>query len=284
MNLKKFFSVFCLLSVSYCMTVGQSSVERSNELAANPKIQQAEESSQKTTLTQTNKETPQKQRFEPNLNKQRMEIKIFVFNPFQENTYLISTLNKECLVIDPGCLESEEKNELANYIIQNGLTLKRVINTHLHLDHAFGCNFLAQKFGIQAEASQKDEPLLDRIKDYSTAFGLLSDAVESAKLGGYLKEGDVIELGDLKFEVLENPGHSLGGLIFLERSEGVAFVGDSIFKGSVGRTDLPGGNHKQLIENLRKNILTLPKETVLYPGHGPSTTVDWERCHNPYLE
>ena len=213
-----------------------------------------------------------------------MEIKKFVFNPFQENTYLVINQSKECLIIDPGCLDQNEKEELANYITENGLTLKRVINTHLHLDHAFGCNFIAQKFGVQTEASKLDEPLLERIRDYATAFGLLPNAVESARLGGYLKEGDVVTLGELSFDVLENPGHSMGGLLFYEKKEGVVFVGDSIFKGSIGRTDLPGGDYHQLIDCLRKNLFSLPKETILYPGHGPSTTVDWERCHNPYLE
>lgn len=213
-----------------------------------------------------------------------MEIKKFIFNPFQENTYLVINQVKECLIIDPGCLEQREKEELANYITENGLMLKRVINTHLHLDHAFGCYFLNKKFGIATEASQKDEPLLERIRDYAAAFGLEPNFVEPSRLGGYLKYGDIIKLGEVELEVLENPGHSMGGLLFYERKEGIVFVGDSIFKGSIGRTDLPGGDYQQLIDNLRKNILSLPKETILYPGHGPSTTVDWERCHNSYLQ
>lgn len=191
---------------------------------------------------------------------------------------------KECLLIDPGCLEQSEKEELANYITGNQLTLKRVLNTHLHLDHAFGCHFVSQRFGIDTEASQKDEVLLQHIRDYASAFGLTADVVEDAKMGGYLKEGDEVTLGELTFCVMENPGHSMGGLLFYEKNEGVVFVGDSIFKGSIGRTDLPGGDFRQLVDALKRNLFALPKETKLFPGHGPSTTVDWERCHNPYLQ
>lgn len=213
-----------------------------------------------------------------------MKIKKFVFNPFQVNTYLVANQSNECLIIDPGCLEQREKEELSRYITDNNLTVKRVVATHLHLDHAFGCNFISREFGIQTEASQKDEPLLQHIRDYASAFGIAANAVEKSSLGGYLKEDDEITIGELTFKVMENPGHSTGGLLFYEKNEGVIFAGDSVFKGSIGRTDLPGGDFGQLVSNLKRNLFALPKETQILPGHGPSTSIDWERCHNPYLD
>ncbi|HOI27809.1 MAG TPA: MBL fold metallo-hydrolase [Paludibacteraceae bacterium] len=210
-----------------------------------------------------------------------MQIKQFTFNPFQENTYLLINDQKECIIIDPGCLFVEEKEKLANYITNNGLTLKRLIVTHLHLDHSFGIHFISEKFGVKAEASQKDEFLLADMKKQASLFGLCDD-VEGGELGGYLKEGDIIQLGEIELHVREVPGHSPGGLLYYAPKNGFAFVGDTIFQGSIGRTDLAGGSYSELIKNIHEKIMLLPPETVLYAGHGPRTTVDKELESNPY--
>lgn len=211
-----------------------------------------------------------------------MKIEVFTCNPIQENTYIVYDETKECIIIDCGCLFDVEKEKLKDFIDENKLILKRVINTHLHLDHSFGNRFLFNEYGIKPEAHQADEFLIPQMAMQADVFGIpMND--EAMPLGGYLNEGDTIKVGHLTFEILHVPGHSPGSLVFYEKNEHVLFVGDVLFKGSIGRTDLPKGSYSSLIENIQSKIMVLPPQTVVFSGHGPTTTIAYEMENNPFL-
>jgi len=212
-----------------------------------------------------------------------MKVKLFVFSPFQENTYLLISEDNECILIDPGCFEQEEKERLKAYLEENKLVLKRVLNTHLHIDHAFGNSFLFHQYGIAAEAHQADEFLLERMTQQAEMFGI-GGVDDVTPLGNYLNEGDKIKVGDIELEVLHVPGHSPGSLVYYAPKNGYVFVGDVLFQGSIGRTDLPKGNYNELISGIRSKLLTLPDGTVVFSGHGPRTTIGEERRYNPFLK
>ena len=211
-----------------------------------------------------------------------MTIKTFTFNPIQENTYLVYDETNEAVVIDAGCVSEIEKRALKNYIEDNNLTLKRVINTHLHFDHQFGNKFLFDTYGILPEAGKADEYLLDDVVAHVRSFGL--DIKEEAQpLGGYLTENQVIKFGNTSFVIYQVPGHSPGSVAFYDQKDGIVFAGDVLFRGSIGRTDLPQGDYGTLIESITNKLLPLPDSTVVYCGHGPSTTIGFERKNNPFL-
>ena len=212
-----------------------------------------------------------------------MIIKTFIFNPLQENTYLvIDQVSNECMIIDAGMLFDQEKQQIAAYLQDNNLQLKYVVNTHLHLDHCFGNGFLYNTFGVKPLAHADDEDLLRFMNAHAAAFGVPFNE-EPQPLGGYLSEGDTLQLGNETFEVLHIPGHSKGGIVFYNAAQGVLFSGDSLFNMSIGRTDLPGGDYATLINALTQKVMTLPDATVVYPGHGPTTTIEQEKMYNAYL-
>ncbi len=211
-----------------------------------------------------------------------MKIKLFVFNPFQENTYLLINEDDECIIIDPGCADKEEKERLKAYLEENNLKLKRVLNTHLHVDHAFGNSFLFHQCGIGAEANQADEFLLDGMSRQAELFGI-REVDDPTPLKNYLNEGDKIKLGDIEIEVLHVPGHSPGSLVFYLPKNNCLFAGDVLFRGSIGRTDLAKGNLDELLSGIRTKLLTLPDETIVFSGHGQRTTIGEEKRNNPFL-
>ena len=211
-----------------------------------------------------------------------MTIKIFTFNPFQENTYLLFDETKEAVLIDAGCITETEKLTLKRFIDENGLTLKRLINTHLHLDHQFGNKFVADTFGLLPEANQQDEFLLANVVEQARSFGF-SVEEEAQALGAYINEDDEIKFGNCSLKAIHVPGHSPGSLAFYSEKEGVVFAGDVLFRNSIGRTDLPYGDYATLILSITKKLLPLPDSTVVYCGHGPSTTIGSEKSSNPYL-
>ncbi len=211
-----------------------------------------------------------------------MKIKTFVFNPVQENTYLVYD-GDECIVIDAGCLFPQEEAELADFIAKNSLTLKQVLNTHLHFDHAFGNYFLAQKYGIAPKAHKADEFMIPIIQEQVRRFGFSNLKVEEQPLDSYLTEGDTIRFGNTELSVLHVPGHSPGSLCFYCKKADVLFSGDVLFHESIGRTDLPGGSYHDLINGITQKLLTLPDDTTVYPGHGESTTIKHEKQFNPFL-
>ncbi|MDD2286260.1 MAG: MBL fold metallo-hydrolase [Paludibacter sp.] len=211
-----------------------------------------------------------------------MTIKIFTFNPIQENTYVVHDETGKAIVIDAGCCFENEKNALRSYIDDNKLTLVKVLNTHLHLDHQFGNKFLFDTYGIAPEAHGGDEFLLKRIVAGAVIYGF--PVTEDAQpIGTYLQENQEINVGNITLKTIHIPGHSPGHLVFHNEKEKVLFAGDVLFNGSIGRTDLEQGDHATLIRNITEKLLILPDETVVYPGHGPATTIGKERVSNPYL-
>ena len=212
-----------------------------------------------------------------------MKIKQIQNNPFQENTYVVwDEATMEAAIIDCGALFPQEEERIDTFVSDNNLKVKYILNTHLHLDHCFGNAWAAERYGILPMAHKDDETLLARMGEQARMFGLPFE-VRTEKLGGYLKDGDVLMLGEHEIKVIHTPGHSRGGLCFYISSAGWLISGDSLFEGSIGRTDLEGGSYATLIKSITECLMTLPNETVVYPGHGPYTTIGNEKNNNPFL-
>lgn len=211
-----------------------------------------------------------------------MQIKTFIFNPIQENTYVVYDETKECIIIDAGCMFPKEEMLLIDFIEANDLELKRVINTHLHFDHVFGNAFLADRYGVLPEAHKADEFLIQAMENHPKSFGVPVD-IKAQHLKGYLNEGDTIRFGNSELKVINTPGHSPGGICFYSAKDNALFVGDSLFLESIGRTDLIQGDLTALVDGITKKLLILPDETIVYTGHGDTTTIGHEKKFNPYL-
>ncbi|BEG98523.1 MBL fold metallo-hydrolase [Bacteroides sedimenti] len=211
-----------------------------------------------------------------------MRIKRFEFNMFPVNCYILSDETNEAVIIDPGCFYEEEKQALKNFINNNGLIIKHLLNTHLHLDHIFGNPFMLHEFGIKAEANKADEFWLEQAPKQSRMFGFELKE-EPVPLGKYICDGDIISFGNTKLEAIHVPGHSPGSLVFYCKEENCMFSGDVLFQGSIGRADLARGNFDDLLENICSRLFVLPNETVVYPGHGAPTTIGTEKTENPFF-
>ena len=211
-----------------------------------------------------------------------MNIKIFTFNQFFENTFIISDSTNECIIIDPGCYDKNEKQILQDYILSNNLVPTRLINTHCHIDHILGNNFVSKTWDLELEIHHKDIDLLKNSKDIADLYGFVNYE-KSPITNKFLVEGDIIEFGKSKLEVLFTPGHAPGHISLYSKNENFIISGDVLFNNSIGRTDLPGGNYSTLIDTIKSKILCLDDSTVVYCGHGPSTTVGKERINNPFL-
>jgi hydroxyacylglutathione hydrolase len=207
-------------------------------------------------------------------------IRSFVFNAFQENTYIISDETKECVIVDPGCYEDDEKKELSGYVLDHELKVRILLNTHCHIDHILGNDFVKQKYGTKFYIHHTEEFVLNAQKVLAPHYGF--NRYQEEKPDGYLAEGDVIEFGLQKFTVLFVPGHSPGHIAFYNEKEKVVLAGDVLFQNSVGRTDLPGGNHNTLVDSIHKKLFTLPDDVTVYPGHGGETTIGVEKRTNPF--
>ena len=211
-----------------------------------------------------------------------MTVKTFTFNPFQENTYLVYDDNKQASVFDCGIILDSEKKAFDAYIKDNHINIVKVLNTHLHLDHQFGNRFLAETYQVKPEAHVEDEFLLDNVKAQGAMFGIpIKD--EPQPIDAYIIDNQEFEVGSMRFKALHVPGHSPGSVAFYFEEEGCVFVGDVLFKGSIGRTDLPKGDYATLIRSIQNRLLPLPDSTVIYSGHGPATTITEEKANNPYL-
>lgn len=212
-----------------------------------------------------------------------MQVAFFQFSLFGINTYLIfDPETKECAVIDPGMVTPEEEHAIENFIDEKGLKLTQIINTHLHIDHVAGIPFLRKKYGSAVLAHEGDKPLGEGLKQQAMMFGL-DLPLENIEISEYIKNGDKIKIGNGILEVIDVPGHSKGSVALYDREGGYLISGDALFKGSIGRTDLPGGNYKELIDSIEDGLLSLPDDTVVFPGHGPSTTIGEEKASNPFL-
>jgi hydroxyacylglutathione hydrolase len=209
-----------------------------------------------------------------------LSVKQFTFSPIQENTYVVYN-DKGCCIIDPGCYSEIERNQLKDYILSLGFPAKYLLNTHCHLDHVFGNKFIAETFGLVPHIHPKEEQLLAFAPMSGIQWGLPFANYEGELV--FIDKNSVIELGDDKLEILETPGHSPGSICFYCRKQGFMISGDILFEDSIGRTDLPGGNHKVLLESIRRELFTQPDETVIHPGHGRSTTIGKEKQYNPFF-
>ena len=209
-------------------------------------------------------------------------IKSFEFNYFQENTFLLYDDTREAVLIDCGCCRKEEEKELTDFILENKLTLKHLLCTHLHVDHVFGNGFIYKTYGLKPEANKQDVEKLPSPDEQAKLFGLRQH-VENVPVEKYIVGGEIIKFGTSELQVLTVPGHSPGSIAFYNKKHGFAIVGDALFAGSIGRTDLWGGNQEVLVAAIHDKLLSLPDETVIYPGHGPETRVIDEKFNNPYL-
>lgn len=210
-----------------------------------------------------------------------IELRSFTFNPFQENTYLLINGKRQCFIIDPGCYFANEQDELTTAIADGGLEPVRLLSTHCHLDHIFGNNLVHKRFGLRPWIHPLEQPLLDRSPQVGAMYNLPFDA--SPEPEGYLQDGEKIRWQDVELEVILAPGHSPGSICFYLESQGILIGGDVLFRESVGRTDLPGGDPAALERSITERLYMLPDEVVVYPGHGPSTTIAHEKKHNPYV-
>lgn len=205
----------------------------------------------------------------------------FCFNPFQENTYIITHANKDCWIIDPGCYNTQEQRILANYIEQHQLNPVRLINTHCHLDHIYGNKFVAEEYHLELGVHQKELFILEHAAVAASMFG--AKIPEKQDPGYFIAEGDILTLVDVNFDVLFTPGHSPGSISFSNKEEQYAIVGDVLFMNSIGRTDLPGGDYDTLINSIKTQLLVLDEKTEIFNGHGLSTTIGAEKRNNPFL-
>lgn len=212
-----------------------------------------------------------------------MKVAIFQFSLFGINTYVVyDPATKECVIIDPGMINREEEKAMAEFIKKNSLKVESVINTHLHIDHAAGNSFLKNEYDMPVLANDADLPLGERMQQQAQMFGL-SGSFKGVEVTQFIKAGDRIKVGDGELEVIEVPGHSRGSIALYDRNDGFVIVGDALFQGSIGRTDLPGGDYTTLISSIKNGLLTLPDKTIVYPGHGSPTTIGEEKKFNPYL-
>ncbi|MEO6681305.1 MAG: MBL fold metallo-hydrolase [Ginsengibacter sp.] len=208
-------------------------------------------------------------------------IKSFTFSPIQENTYLLYNEFKEGIIIDPGCYFDEERDTIKNFITEKQLTPKLLLNTHCHLDHVFGNKFIAEEYNLTLKTHPNEKAVLQMAAASGLMYNLPFDSYKGDIIP--LIEGDIITLGNDELEVIEAPGHSPGSICFYCKKQGFLIGGDVLFQNSIGRTDLPGGNHNQLIKNIKEKLFILPDEVVVYSGHGPETTIGHEKKNNPFL-
>ena len=212
-----------------------------------------------------------------------LKLEQFVFNPFSENTYVVYDENtKECVIIDPGCSNAGEENELFDFIDSHHLKPLMVINTHGHIDHIMGNTAAKKKYGIKVAAHPNVKNDFLRSRQQAAMFGLPS--MGDCDLPDVdLEDGEIIKVGESTLEVISTPGHAMGSISLYAEIEGWVFTGDALFCRSIGRTDFPGGNYEQLRTNIIERLFRLPDDTEVYSGHGESTTIFDERRYNMFL-
>lgn len=212
-----------------------------------------------------------------------MKIAKFGFSLFGINTYVVyDPASKKCAIIDPGMFDSDEEDAIERFIERNSLEVVAIIDTHLHVDHAVGAQFIKRRYGVPLLAHKADEPLGERIRQQAQMFGI-RERVEDVSIDRYLTPGEIIKIGEGELKVIHVPGHSPGSVALYDEKDGFVITGDALFSGSIGRTDLPGGDMATLLRSIKEGLLELPSSTIVYPGHGPATTIGREKASNPYL-
>ena len=211
-----------------------------------------------------------------------LKVDTFTFNAFQENMYILSdSISKDCIIFDPGCSNTGEEATLIKFLDEKKLNPVRLINTHCHIDHILGNKLIAKKYGLQLEAHEAEVSVLAMGTQVGQRYGIPYKG--SPDIEVFLDEKDTIILGDTTLQIFLTPGHSPGSLCFYNADEKYVIGGDVLFFGSIGRTDLPGGNHDALITSIKMKLLPMPDDVTVYPGHGPATTIGQERASNPFL-
>lgn len=211
-----------------------------------------------------------------------MNVASFVFNAFQENSYILFDDTKEAIIIDPGCNSPEEQQELSNFIEANGLKPVQLINTHCHIDHVLGNKYVSEKYGLGLQAHKGEEMMLNNQPNVAMMYGIPYDP--SPAISTYLSEEDTIQFGNTTLEIYFTPGHSPASISFFHKESRQLIAGDVLFQGSIGRTDLPGGSFETLIDSIKTQFYPLGDDVVVYSGHGPSTTIGEEKMSNPFLK
>ncbi|MDP4251157.1 MAG: MBL fold metallo-hydrolase [Bacteroidota bacterium] len=212
-----------------------------------------------------------------------LTIKRFIFNPVQENTYVLSNGKDACCIIDPGCYFPGEKETLAAWLASEQLIPKLLLNTHCHLDHVFGNKWVAEKYGLKLQIGEKEQWTFDYAPKSGDAWGMPFENYAGELI--HLADGDIIHVGGKKeneLEVLFTPGHSVGHVVFYNREQGFVIGGDVLFRNGIGRTDIPGGDSETLLRSIKEKLYTLPDETIVYPGHGDPTTIGYEKEFNQW--
>lgn len=208
-----------------------------------------------------------------------MQVHKFTFNAFQENTYIVADEANNCVIIDPGCYTAEERRELFDFIEKNALQPLAVLNTHAHIDHILGNAAVIEKYAIPFYMHQEDLTTLRAVAGYAHLYGF-EGYIPSPEPTSYIEDGQILSFGDIHFTVIFGPGHAPGHVAFYSPEENFIINGDILFRGSFGRTDLPGGDFETLRNTLLNIMFKLPEETVVYSGHGPETTIGFEKKNN----
>ncbi|MES2587941.1 MAG: MBL fold metallo-hydrolase [Bacteroidota bacterium] len=211
-----------------------------------------------------------------------LQVKIFTFNPIQENTYIISDENKNAVIIDPGCYSREEKTELTDFISDNKLKVLALLNTHCHIDHILGNSFVKKTFDVPFYMHELDLPTLRAVPSYAHVYGFEAYE-ESPEPDFFVQDNELLNFGNISFKVIFGPGHAPGHVAFYNEENKTLIGGDILFKGSFGRVDLPGGSIEVLKKTMFERIFTLPDDTRVYSGHGSSTTIGVEKQTNYIL-
>lgn len=210
-----------------------------------------------------------------------MQLQSFVFNDFQENTYVLYDSTGECVIIDPGAYRPNEKLELLSFIENEKLKPKFLLNTHCHIDHILSNKLVKQSFSIPFLMHEKDLPVLERALDVGKNYGIFME--QSPPPDKFLEEGEKINFGKTELEIIFTPGHSPGSISFFNRKEKILLSGDVLFKNSIGRFDFPGGNYETLMDSIVNKLLLLDDDVKVFSGHGPMTTIGYEKKNNPFV-
>lgn len=210
-----------------------------------------------------------------------IHIKAFTFSPISENTYVLFNKEGKAIIIDPGCYFPNEQETLKNFLTDNSLTPVYLLNTHCHLDHVFGNKWVHETYGLEPHLHPNEEAMLALAPVSGERWGLPFQNYAGPL--HFLNDGDSLFLGDTEIQVILAPGHSPGSICFYIPSQGDLMGGDVLFRGSIGRTDLPGGDSETLLHSIREKLWVLPDETIVYSGHGIKTTIGYEKRNNPFL-
>ncbi len=208
-------------------------------------------------------------------------VKTFVFNPFSENTYILFDETKECVIIDPGCFDTKEEDEIVSFITSNKLIPTYILITHGHIDHVLGVNYLKNELNIPVWIPKEEEQTYNAVPSYSESYGFGNYKHTPADY--LINEGEKILFGTSSLNTIYAPGHSAGHAAFINIDENICIGGDILFSGSIGRVDLPGGDYDTLIKSIKEKLFTLNESMVVYPGHGPTTTIKQEKATNPFF-